>query len=76
MAQGLDGDVRGFVWGLPKSVIMEEEKNSFLFGEFENTVTYETKEHGHKSYVTYVFDEKEALARADVQYLLNYGDPQ
>lgn len=72
--QILTDDVRGFVWGLPASVIRENEKAEH-FGDFENTITFYGEHLGVRAYITYVFYQ-DRLGRVIVAYDHNKPDPQ
>jgi len=74
LEQDLSGVLRGFVWGLPPTVILENERGTFM-GEEEGALLYLDYISGIKSTIAYEFnDNKFWKARVFVEK--KYRDPQ
>lgn len=70
----LKGVLRGFIWGLPPTVILENEKGTFMEEE-EGRLVYLDYIRGMKSTIAYEFLENK-LWRAFVYIEERYRDPQ
>lgn len=72
--RNLTGSVRGFIWGLPKTVILEEEKGTFL-EEKDGTLIYVDFIRGIKCTIMYEFQD-DKLWRGRIFIEKRYSDPQ
>lgn len=70
----LNGALRGFVWGLPPTVILENERGTFM-GEEEGSLLYLDYVHGMKSTIGYQFKDNK-LWKARIFVEEKYTDPQ
>lgn len=68
-------DVRGFIWGLPPSIIKAEEKSIFVEEADDGTLFYVDNIRGIKSSITYEF-EYNKLNRVSIFSENEYPKPQ
>lgn len=72
--KALSGSIRGFIWGLPKTVILEEEKGKFL-EEKDGTLIYVDFIRGIRCTIMYEFQD-DKLWRGRIFIEKRYTDPQ
>lgn len=74
VVENIDGALRGFVWGLPPTVILENEKATFV-GEDDGRLFYLDYIQDMRSTIGYDFID-DALWRARIFIEQKYYDPQ
>ena len=74
LEKDLDGVLRGFIWGLPPTAILENEKGTFV-GEENGALFYLDYIRGIRCTIGYEFDDNK-LWRARIFVEKQYSDPQ